>query len=209
MNYIISKENFDKCEICAYHESGHIVFAYLCGYSCLEVQLINKLTPEGFSSYAMIDYGKDSFIASKLIGLNMDPTFFKSFSLPEKLETIEIGQRLSRIYMGGSVATAIFLNNGNPNIPLPIQLDYTDLFRVENIKNITNELSKNSEEDVIENSLKDVVYSFHSIHIWNAVNELAKKLLDSNHLEKGDIEESLMPYGIISNKEDLFMQLSN
>ena len=83
------------------------------------------------------------------------------------------------------------------------------MFRVENIKNITNELSKNSEEDLIENSLKDVVYSFHSMHIWNAVNELAKKLLDSNHLEKGDIEESLMPYGIISNKEDLFMQLSN
>ena len=209
MNYIISKENFDKCEICAYHESGHIVFAYLCGYSCLEVQLINKLTPEGFSSYAMIDYGKDSLIASKMIGLNNDPAFLKSFTLAEKLEAMEIGQRLSRIYMGGSVATAVFLNNGNPNIPLPIQLDYTDLFRVENIQTITKELSSNTEEDLIENTLKDVIYSFHSIHIWNAVNELAKRLLDTNHLEKGDIEECLAPYGIISNKENLFMQLSN
>ena len=209
MNYIISKENFDKCEICAYHESGHIVFAYLCGYSCLEVQLINKLTPEGFSSYAMIDYGKDSLIASKMIGLNNDPAFLKSFTLAEKLEAMEIGQRLSRIYMGGSVATAVFLNNGNPNIPLPIQLDYTDLFRVENIQTITKELSSNTEEDLIENTLKDVIYSFHSIHIWNAVNELAKQLLDTNHLEKGDIEECLAPYGIISNKENLFMQLSN
>ena len=209
MNYIISKESFDKCEICAYHESGHIVFAYLCGYTCLEVQLINKLTPEGFSSYAMIDYGKDALMASKMIRLNNDPSYFQSLSLPEKLEAVEIGQRLSRIYMGGSVATAVFLNNGNPNIPLPIQLDYTDLFRVENIQNITKELSKNAEDDLIEHTLKDVVYSFHSIHIWNAVNELAKRLLDTNHLEKGDIEECLMPYGIISNKEDLFMQLSN
>jgi hypothetical protein len=207
MDYILSKESFDKCEICAYHESGHIVFAYLCGYSCMEAQLINRISPEGFSSYALIDYGKDSFIASKLIGQQADYSFFKSLNLSERLDVQEIALRLCRIFLGGSVSTAVFLNEGNPHVPLPLQLDYTDLKRVESIQAILKEMFEENTEDVIENSLKDVIYSFNNLYIWNSVDALAKRLLETNQLEKNDIEECLQPFGISSNKE--FMQLSN
>src|SRR4051812_28595348 len=99
MNQLLTKENFRQCEICAYHEAGHVLFAYLCGYSCLEVQLIEESNEEGFSSYAMIDYGKDAALASKFIGSNPDIEYFKILSLGEKLESIEVGRRLARIFL--------------------------------------------------------------------------------------------------------------
>ena len=81
MNNLLVKEKFSQCEICAYHEAGHILFAYLCGYHCKEVQLIQENNEEGFSSYALIDYGKDAYLASKFTAGNADLEFFKCLSL--------------------------------------------------------------------------------------------------------------------------------
>jgi hypothetical protein len=41
MQQKITSKTFNDCEVCAYHESGHILFAYLCGYTCIEAQLIS------------------------------------------------------------------------------------------------------------------------------------------------------------------------
>ncbi|MFL5808770.1 MAG: hypothetical protein ACJ749_04565 [Flavisolibacter sp.] len=198
MNQLLTKENFRQCEICAYHEAGHVLFAYLCGYSCLEVQLIEESNEEGFSSYAMIDYGKDAALASKFIGSNPDIEYFKILSLGEKLESIEVGRRLARIFLGGSVAAAVFNNGGSVHIPLPMQVDLIDLMRVEYIHYVIREISHDKEEDLfIENGLQDALYTLANINIWDTIVDLARWLLQSNQLDKGDIEECLEEHGII------------
>jgi len=133
-------EKFRQCEVCAYHESGHILFAYLCGYRCRHVQLINEPNEEGYSSIAIIDYGKDAETASKFMASQQGAQYFQSLPLAGKLESIEVGRRLSRIFLGGSVAAAVYNNHENVHIPLPMQIDFLDLQRVEFIQHVIRKL---------------------------------------------------------------------
>jgi len=201
MNNLLTKQNFQQCEICAYHESGHILFAYLCGYSCKEVQLINEGNENGFTSYALIDYGKDSYYASKFTTADNAIDFFRCLALGERLEAIEVGRRLARIFLGGSVAAAVFNNKGNVQIPLPMQIDYMDLVRVEFIHYVIQELSVDKEENFIEHGLQDALYTLSNVNIWDTIFDLAGRLLRSNRLERNDIEECLEEHGIIYDTE--------
>jgi len=204
MNNLLTRHNFNQCEVCAYHESGHILFAYLCGYSCKEVQLINEGNENGFTSYALIDYDKDSYYASKFIGSDTSAEFFNCLALGEKLEAIEVGRRLARIFLGGSVAAAIFNNDGNVQIPLPMQIDYLDLLRVEFIHYVIKEVSIDQEEGFIEHGLQEALYTLTNVNIWETVVDLAGRLLKANHLDKNDIEECLDEHGIIYDSETPF-----
>lgn len=195
MNDLLVKEKFSQCEMCAHHEAGHILFAYLCGYSCKEVQLIQD-NEAGFTSYALIDYGKDAYFASKFTEGQADVDFFKCLSLGQRLESIEVARRLARIFLGGSVAAAIFNNKGNVNIPLPMQIDFLDLMRVEFIQYVIKEISTDTEENFIEYGLQDALYTLGNPNIWNTVADLAARLLEHNHLDRNDIEECLDEHGI-------------
>jgi len=201
MSNLLTKENFKQCKICAYHESGHILFAYLCGYTCREAQLIDEGNENGFTSYAVIDYGNDSYYASKLTSGDNTIDFFKCLALGERLEAIEVARRLARIYLGGSVAAAVFNNAGNVQIPLPMQIDYMDLVRVEFIHYLIKELSVDKDENFIEHGLQDALYTLSNINIWHTIVDLASRLLQSNHLDKNDIEECLEEHGIMYDAE--------
>lgn len=201
MNNLITKHQFKQCEICAYHESGHILFAYLCGYSCIEVQLIDEGNENGFTSYALIDYGKDSLYASKFTSGDDNLDFFRRLSLGEKLDAIEVGRRLARIFLGGSVAAAVYKNKGNVQIPLPMQMDYTDLVRTEFIHYMIKEVSVDKDEDFIEHGLQEALYTLSNVNIWNTIVDLAERLLQYNQLDKNDIEECLEEHGIIHDAE--------
>jgi hypothetical protein len=117
------------------------------------------------------------------------------------LEAIEVGRRLARIFLGGSVAAAVFNNKGNVQIPLPMQIDYMDLVRVEFIHYVIQELSVDKEENFIEHGLRDALYSLSNVNVWNTIADLATKLLQFNHLDKNDIEECLEEHGIIYDAE--------
>ncbi|HWJ90484.1 MAG TPA: hypothetical protein VNR87_05195 [Flavisolibacter sp.] len=187
-------ERFKQCEVCAYHESGHILFAYLCGYRCRHAALINEPNEDEYSSVALIDYGKDAEHAVKFMG--SDVQYFRSLALAAKLESVEVGRRLARIFLGGSVAAAIYNNHSNAHIPLPMQIDYLDLQRVEFIEHVMKETSTDEDENFIEHGLRDALYTLANVNIWETVADLANRLLANNELDMGDIEECLEEHGI-------------
>ena len=197
MNNLLEKHSFNKCELCAYHESGHILFAYLCGYSCNYVELINDKNEDDFTSIAMLDDGKDSHMASLFIGPNANHDAFNSFNLAEKLECVEAGQRIARTFLGGSVTAAVFNNQGDVHIPLPMQIDFTDLLRVEFIQQVLKKLSNDNDEEFIEHYLQDALYTLSNINVWDTIVDLATRLLKNNQLNKNDIEECLEEHGIV------------
>lgn len=197
MENLFLKEKFTKCELCAYHESGHILFAYLCGYSCKYVELINDKNEHDFTSIAVIDYAKDSKMASMFTSPEASLDAFKSFTLAQKLECAEVGRRIVRIFLGGSVAAAVFNNKGDIHIPLPMQIDFTDLLRVEFIQQVLKELSDDLSEDFVEHSLQDALYTLGNVNVWSTVVDLAERLLKNNQLNKNDIEECLEEHGIV------------
>ncbi|MFL5788037.1 MAG: hypothetical protein ACJ748_08290, partial [Flavisolibacter sp.] len=137
----------------------------------------------------------------KFMGSEANIDYFRRLSLGERLESIEVGRRLSRIFLGGSVAAAVFNNTGNVHIPLPMQIDYMDLVRVEFIHYVIKEISGDGEENFIEHGLQDALYSLSNVNIWDTVVDLATRLLESNQLDKGDIEECLEEHGIIYDEE--------
>jgi len=196
-NSLLKHHHFNECETCAYHEAGHILFAYLCGYNCRQVELVNEANEEGYSSITIIDYGKDSEIADQFMGIDAHVDYFNCLSLGEKLESIEVGRRLARIFLGSSITVAVHNNNGNVHIPLPLQIDYTDLKRVEFIQKVIGVISQNKEEDFIENGLQEALYTLSNINLWNTVSDLAERLLASKQMSKGDIEECLEEHGIM------------
>ena len=200
-------QKFDKCEICAYHESGHILFAYLCGYSCRYVELINDANEEGFTSIALIDYGKDAEMAARFMGPKAKIDEFRCLSLVEKLEHIEVGRRLARIFLGGSVTAAVYNNGGNIHIPLPMQIDYTDLLRVEFIHYIFSGIGADKEDNFIEHGLQDALYTLSNINVWGTIEDLATRLLKHNQLDQNDIEECLEEHGITLEGESPVVSL--
>jgi hypothetical protein len=196
---LFKKDVFNKCEICAYHEAGHILFSYLCGYSCNYVELINTEANEDFSSIVIIDYGKDAEVASKFIA-NANLDYFKTLNLGMKLEAIEVGRRIARIYLGGSVAAAVYNNGGNYQIPLPMQIDVTDLFMVEFISQVLRESSTDVDENFVDYNLQDALYTLANPNYWSTIEDLAKGLLNANELSRNDIEECLEEHGILYNE---------
>ena len=198
---LLKKDRFNTCEVCAYHESGHILFAYLCGYKCRHVALIHESGEEGYSSIAIIDYGKDAPDANRFMGGDAQVDYFRCLSLGQKLESIEVGRRMVRIFLGGSVAAAVYNNGGNPHIPLPMQIDYLDLLRVEFIRYVFSEIGADKEDHFIENGLQDALYTLANVNIWDTVTDLANRLLKNNQLDRNDIEECLEEHGIIYDEE--------
>ena len=201
MDTLFTKGTINKCELCAYHESGHILFAYLCGYSCSYVELISDKNEDDFTSIAVINYGNDSFLASRFINSNANIDFFQSLNLAQKLEAMEVGRRIARIFLGGSVAAAVFNNAGNIHIPLPMQIDFSDLLKVEFIQQVVNKYADDKDDMFIENTLQDALYTLSNINIWNTINDLAQRLLKTNQLNKNDIEECLEEHGIVYNQQ--------
>src|SRR4029078_5003304 len=121
-----------------------------------------------------------------------DLEYFKSLSLGEKLESIEVGRRLARIFLGGSVAAAVFNNGGSVYIPVPMQVDLNDLPHVDHIDSVIKQISPDKEEDLfIENGLQDALYTLANVNIWDTIVDLAQRLLQRKQLDRGDIEECL------------------
>lgn len=201
MNHLLATHHFADCAICAYHECGQILFAYLCGYRCTEVQLIDEGNQNGFTSYAVIDYGRDARYASKFMAGGEAAAYFHKLPPGERLEALEAGRRMARLFLGGSVAAAVFANGGNVRIPLPMQMDYMDLVHVEFIHYVIRELSLDQEEGFIEHGLQEGLYTLANGRLWDAVADLAGTLLRSGRMEKNDIEELLQQHGIVTGAE--------
>ncbi|HEX2608072.1 MAG TPA: hypothetical protein VHK91_11865 [Flavisolibacter sp.] len=184
------------CEAGAYQESGHILFAYLCGYTCQEVQLIDAANDAGFSSYVLLDYGRDSELAYRILS-GEDPDYFDCLSLGQKMEALDIIRRLARICCGGSVALAVQANGGNPLLALPIRMEFTDLQRLDHMEQLNRKLSVAEETEFTDTCLREALYMLSNINLWETLSDLAQRLLVNRQLDKNDIEECLEAHGLI------------
>jgi hypothetical protein len=192
MKGTIQKQNFKHAELCAFQESGHIVFAYLCGYSCHEVFILpsDDMDCTGFS---MIDYSMDSRQVSMLLTGNHKVQELKNLVLAERLELIEVARRLSRIFFGGSVAASVHKNPGISFLKDPVQIDIVDYMRLEYIHYIISELSVDKEEAFMEQGIKEALYTLDHPAMWSAVDKIAQSLLLKHKLNQAEIERIVGP----------------
>jgi hypothetical protein len=187
MNTRIKKQYFNSEAVCAYQESGHILFACLCGYTCQEVFLMRE-AKGNCTAYSMIDYGTDAKEAAIFLTGRPGIDVLKNRSLAERLGLIEVGRRLSRIFFGGSVTASIQKHQGVSWMSNPVQVDIIDYMRLEYIHYIISELSVDKEAAFIEQGIKEALYTLDHPAMWNIADTLAQILLKERKLIKTEIE---------------------
>jgi hypothetical protein len=181
-------------EMLAFHESGRVVVAYLKGYTCKSIHFLNESM-----SVALIDYGEDNTLAASLMGsATMD--YFTELEWHEKLQVIEVAGRLAQIFVAGSVGRAVFKNNGNPYVKLPLEVDPIDLYKIEYLSAVLHAIDPQYSENFLEDAIRDVLYTMQKPCIWEAVNILGKSLYRNRYLSQSEIEDCLRQACVIDIK---------
>ena len=181
-------------EMLAYHESSRVVMAYLKGYTCKSIHFLNETM-----SVALIDYGEDNTLAASLMG-SATLDYFTGLEWHEKLQVMEVAGRLSQIFVAGSVGRAIFKNNGNPYVKLPMEIDPIDLYKIQYLESVLHAIDPQYSSNFLEDAIRDVLYTMQKPCIWEAVDLVGKSLYRYRYLSQPEIEESLRKACLIDIK---------
>jgi hypothetical protein len=182
----------------AYHESGHIIMAYLCGYKCDEVALLLSAPGNGFSK---IDYGDRRYLVliASMQNYIQNPDFYNEIDSNLKKISPQIAIKACGTLMGGPVSEALYLNGVDFEGNLEIEMSGPDLTSVSNIDSFLYENTSNHNENFINMKLLEVTRLLKDKNFWNAVVNLSEAIINSPNmlLNRTEIEESLNESGYL------------
>jgi len=190
----------NKNILTAYHESARVVFAYLNGFACDEMEL----TGEGTLTNSRLNAGRQlTFVQAVLSG---NPS-----SLSQNLSVeVEVAGKLLATYGAGTCAK-IFLQN-NLAIPDEFELDVSgqDLGMLEKIKGFLKKAEINDPDELLSKTFSAVFKKLKDPEIWKAIEQLASKILQqhNNKLTRFEIEDTLMVAGMLSRQANVQSGLS-
>ena len=189
-------ENENNFEKVAYHESGHIVIAYLSGYECDSVELLNH---EAGTGKTRMNYGDDLMLFASITNCKTDPDFFNSLDKTQKSQSTGVSHRAATILLGGSAAESAYLNGGKVEGNMPVEVSGPDLERVDNIHFFLSQIKSDHDPNYIQETLRKVLLIISIPEVWTAIDSLAKTLLakPNKKLGKTEIESILQESGYL------------
>jgi hypothetical protein len=189
-------------QIAAYHESGHIVLAYFFNYSCDNLQL--DVSDPGMGQ-ARINYGSDLMLVTSLINCRTDGSLFNSLDKSVKAQSSDTADVIAAILLAGAAAEAIYLNSGEVNSSMEIEVSGPDLTRVDDIDYFLSFIDPNHNANYINDKLKEVHLLMKSSEIWKAIDTLARRILaeENYKIDKVEIEQALTKCGFFDYMETL------
>ncbi len=187
--------NEEILKLCAYHESGRIVFAYQCTYGCESVEL------------SPTDSGKGN---SKLNGYN-DLEFIQAI-FSGKPQTIitenankanEVAKNLMKIYCAGSCAENYFENGLSADNINEMEIPGQDAKHIEQLQNFLTQQIPNHPEDYPSKIILQIFDELKKADIWKPIEILAERILktEEKSLNRFYIEDALMMAGFKINKQ--------
>jgi hypothetical protein len=192
--------NTDNFKRTAYHESGHIVIAYLVGYTCDYAKLLIDTEGDGQTS---INYGEDLLLIAGITNCMDEPDIFNELPNPVKKQSPGIARRIATILVAGSAAEAVFLNEVVRE-EVALELSGEDLRRIVNVEYLLKQIIKEHPDDYTHQRLTEVVTWMREIEEINeAVNKMALQLLERTELSKAEIEKTLNDTGFIAYRDSL------
>ena len=179
----MSKTEIEKS---AYHEAGHIVFAYLHGYRCKGV----FIKPDG-SGTTGLDYGTDKELiqAIQVNVTNSDP--YNLLQIEQKRRTSEAGGKMLEITLAGEIAETILIDDGKIDPKSLVALQGPDLDDVLAVEQLFKDLKFHNDPHFIARHIKAVQAKIETLNIWPVIEALATAILaePDNMLEQQDIED--------------------
>jgi len=180
----------------AYHESGHIIMAYLSGFRSDEVTLI--LTDPG-SGFTKFDYGdaRITLLIAAMQNFDDHPNIYNNLDSNLKNGSAQVALKISGILMGGPVSEALYKSGVEFRGSLPIEMAGPDLVHVQSIDLCLSQNIPNHNPNYINESLQDIVRLFKQKESWSAIQHLSNAILNSTDkkLNRQQIEQSLTESG--------------
>ncbi|MBN9295661.1 MAG: hypothetical protein J0I41_01565 [Filimonas sp.] len=194
-----SKTNQALYEQCAYHESGHIVMAYLSKFKCDSVTIIQDGSGNGFTKF---DYGKSPMteLITSIVNFSEYPEMFNSLPPTVKIYAPDVAFKICGVLLGGPVSEAIYKAGIEFEGNLPIEVMGPDLLRVNSIHHLLSSIDIHHKPNYIKENLHSIVNLLRQEQVWKAVDTLSKDILASStkSLSKQEIEISLQRSGYLN-----------
>lgn len=183
----------------AYHESGHIIMAYLSGFKCENVTLLQDGSGNAFTRF---DYGNPNLnlLIAAIVNFNEDSEIYNSLSPNLKSQTQLAALKMGGTLLGGSVAEHLFKSGSDFKGELEMEISGPDLTRVLSIDSLLSSLNpKTHNPNYIAKELEKIALLFQQENVWNSIETLSKEILLSptKILSQKQIEKSLSETGFL------------
>jgi len=181
----------------AFHEAGHIVVAYLSGYSCKKMVLSEKNPIENRDIY---DFGKDSYLISAMYQYKNSPEAYDN--LPEAIKSNfrKVSLRTIIVLLGGPAAENIYKNGGKVDINQNFSITGIDFEAADKIDYFLSMVKQGQHAtNYLKVIFRQVLTLMEANEVWNAISTLANSLLNSQGrvLEKKDVQKILIETGFL------------
>ena len=193
----VTEKNRNLHEVAAFHESGHIVMAYLKGYRCNYVELSEEDPGNGVS---MMDYGADLELADAIINSKVSARIFNELPKKDRARGCGTAQTLVEIFLAGSCAETIHQHKRIYKRKVEIDFSLSDIQGVDRTDYFLTLLSIESPENYIQDLVVQTFQFLLKDEIWQAVDELSNRVLASSELKlrRREIESVLKKHRYFS-----------
>ncbi|KAB2915992.1 MAG: hypothetical protein F9K23_09680 [Bacteroidetes bacterium] len=183
----------------AYHESGHIIMAYLARFKSDQVTLLQNEPGSGFTRFDYSD-PRITLIIAALKSYVDDPTIYNALDNSLKNSTPQIAFKILGTLLGGPVSEALYKTGVTFEGELPIEVSGPDLRSIESIHLYLSNNIANHPPNYIDGAMEQVITLLKQPNFWTAIEHLASTLLNSPNktLNRQQIENSLLTSGFLN-----------
>jgi len=171
----------------AFHESGHIIFAYITGYLCDGCELLKN-----GDGKTLLNFGSDLLLIAGITNCIEEPELFNGLDRKVKAHYPIVSNRIIRILLAGSIVESAFVNGGVIKDNMEVEVSGPDLIKANNVNELLFQLKKEKHDsNFIQNTMSDLFIMISIDEMWNTISKLANELAIKRKLMQQEIEEIL------------------
>jgi len=182
----MDKENV---ELCAYHESGRVVYAYRQGYYCESIELSENDPGAGISK---LNGGVNNETIQLILN---NKTHTPSFVISNK--AIEVAKKLMKIYCAGACAKIYKKNDKQISAQTEIDIPGQDMKYIDLIQSFLQQNVQGHPTDYPVQVITQIFHELKEEENWKVIEGLAKSALkpEDKKISRFYIEDALMKAG--------------
>lgn len=181
--------NASILELCAYHESGRVVFAYMAGYFATSIQLNQHDYGSGTS---ILNPGYEGEDVSKLLK-GLSPSAFE-----QPAAAYNVAAKLLIIFCAGTCARVFYLNGGKVDEETELEFPGQDSLYIDRLQAFMSTHNPNHPEDYLERTVRGIFVRLAKPEIWKSISALANASIRHHDkpLNRYTIEDELLGSGM-------------
>jgi len=180
----------DILTLCAYHESGRVVFAYRAGFHCDGIELSAVDPGKGKSR---LNGGADTALIQQILGGN-----HPVISPENRNKAIEVAQNLMDVYCAGTCTRIYLEEEGNIGELVELDVPVQDEKPIGAIQKFLTEINPGHDPAFPSKRMAVIFKKLRAPEVWKAIQSLASTAVTNGEklLGRFEIEDALMAGGL-------------